>query len=466
MQGAKFFSMEGMAKGTAVCGPLPTGREAYRLNYDLAWPSVLESMLVYLISAMDIIMVGVLGPVAIAAVGLTNQPKLIVTSVLRSLNIGVTALVARRKGEDNREQANRILKQALVISCIASFLLTWVIYAFAEEILLFAGAQEDSLDMAVTYLQIVLIGNFFYCISLTINAAQRGVGKTKISMVTNLTANAINIVFNYFLINGVGPFPMLGVKGAAIATAMGNVAALALSILSVCHEDGYLSVVHFHDWRFDRRTLHGIFSISSSALAEQVFMRIGLFTYTRIVARLGTVAFAAHQICTNISNMSFAFGDGMSVASSALTGQSLGAKRPDLARIYGKVSQRSALVVSVFLCFFFIVLRRPLLLCFTDDAQVISMGMDVLVVIALMSLLQSTTLVYTGCLRGAGDTAYVAVMSLVSIALVRPIASWIFCYPLGFGLTGAWCGYLADQIVRFLFIFNRFRRDKWTTIEL
>ncbi|MEF9853789.1 MAG: MATE family efflux transporter, partial [Hydrogenoanaerobacterium sp.] len=447
-------------------GNLPSTQAAYKRNFGLAWPSALESVLISLVASVDIVMVGVLGPNAISAVGITTQPKYILLSVILSLDIGITALVARRKGENDIVGANRCLKQGIIISATLSLIMTVLGFIFAKDIIRFAGAGNDIIGDATTYFQIILIGNFFASLGLTINAAQRGIGNTKISMRTNVVANIFNIVFDYLLIGGHFGFPHWGVAGAAVATLLGNVAGFVLSVRSVLQHDCFLNLRQNNNWCFDKRTVSGIFKVGSSAMVEQVFMRIGFFSYAKIVAGLGTVAFAAHQICINILNLSFSFGDGFSVAASSLVGQSLGEKRPDKAIIYAKVGQRFAFTVSVLLSLTFLAGNTLLVQIFSNDPQIIAMSRPLMVIIAITTLGQISTVVLSGCLRGAGDVLYTAWVSLLSIGIIRPLASWVLCYPMGLGLTGAWIGLLLDQMLRLFMVFLRFRGDKWTRVKL
>lgn len=219
----RFFSIRYMLKPSQHTDkPLPATKEVYKRQFDLTWPCAVESVLVSLIGSIDTMMVGGIGPEAIAAVGITNQPKFILLAVIFSLNTGVTAVVARRKGQQDMLGANSCLRQAMIISLGLSALMSVVGAVFARPILLFAGAGADVIDDATIYFQILMTSIVFTSLSLTINAAQRGAGNTKISMRTNLTANVVNIIFNYLLINGVWIFPKMGVAGAAAATAIGN----------------------------------------------------------------------------------------------------------------------------------------------------------------------------------------------------------------------------------------------------
>jgi putative MATE family efflux protein len=456
-----------MVKPSLIKGGLPTAKEAYSTLLNLAWPAALEGLLVSLISSADTIMVGGIGPAAISAVGITNQPKYLILAFIITLNVGVTAIVARRKGEGDDAGANKALKQAILLSVVIALVMTVVGIIYARPLLIFAGAQPDFLEDAIAYFQIVLVGNFFTSIAMSINAAQRGVGNTKITLKTNIAANLVNIFFNYFLINGIWIFPRLEVRGAAIATVIGNITMFCMSCYSVVNHKSMLDITLEKSWKFDSRTLRGFWIVGSSALVEQLFMRVGFFSYTALVANLGTIPYAAHNVCMSLINLSFSFSDGFGIAGTALVGQNLGAERPDLALMYGKVGQRCAAVAGVVLCLIFLLLGKPLVSLYTNDPDVIRMGTQITVfIISITCLAQTTGVVMLGCLRGAGDSKYVAIISLISIAFIRPVLSYVLCYPVGLGLIGAWIGLFVDQILRMSLGYARFSSGKWTDIKL
>lgn len=195
-------------------------------------------------------------------------------------------------------------------------------------------------------------------------------------------------------------------------------------------------------------------------------MRIGVFAYVIIVAKLGTTAYETHLICMNILNLSFCFGDGFSVAASSLVGQSLGAKRPDMSILYGKAGQRLAFLASTVLIIIFIAGRGLLVSLFTNDPAIIALGSSIMIIIACTTHAQTSQVVISGCLRGAGDTVFVAITSMVSVALIRPFLTWLLCFPLSFGLYGAWIALCGDQFLRFTLNFLRFSNGKWTKINL
>ncbi len=458
----RLFSLERAVKGLDTVGQMPSEKSLYKTAVQMAWPSTLESFMVALVGLVDTVMVSSLGAYAIAAVGLTTQPKFIGLAIFLSLNVAVSAIVARRRGEEDSESANMVLVQALIITGILTVLISLACVIFADPIIRFAGSASDTHAASVSYFRVIMGGMVFNVVSLVINAAQRGVGNTKIALRTNLVSNAVNIVFNYLLIGGHFGFPALGVKGAAIATVIGTVCACAMSILSVLHPGAFLSLRNVKKVRFDKRSMRSIVDIGSSTLAEQIFLRIGFLIYSIIVARLGTQAFAAHQVGMNVMSISFSFGDGLSVASVALVGQSLGAKRKDLAYVYGSICQRLGLIFAAVLSLTYTIGGRWIFSLFSNEGVILDYGVTIMRVIAVIIFLQISQVIYSGCLRGGGDTKFVALVSLVSVAFVRPFSGWLLCYPLGLGLTGAWIGLGFDQLVRFVMTYFRFKSGKWT----
>lgn len=457
----RIVSPDYMLKSSQKLSDSYSGRDMYRAFVTIAWPALMESVLGGLISFVDTVMVSGCGEEAVAAVGLTNQPRLLFYALFLSASIAVNAMVSRRYGEKDRESANRCLAMIMPIIVLLGIVMTTLAFFVSEPLLLFAGAKEDTIDLAIPYFRITMIGMNFQAFSLVLNAAQRGCGNTRLSMTTNVCANVINVIFNALLINGLFFFPELGVVGAALATLLGNISAAVISFLSLCRRDRFLTFSPRDMLVWDVRQLKIMLNIASGSLVEQVFMRIGFFTYAKLVADLGTMEFATHQIVMSIINLSFTVGDGLGVAASALVGQNLGRKRPDHSLIYGKIGQRFGVCISVILIVLFVFAGGWLIALFSDDPEVIRVGRHLLYIVAVTAPFQISQVIFRGCLNGAGDTRYMAIVSFVSIAMIRPILTYLFCYPLGWGVYGAWFSLLVDQITRFTFAAIRFSGSSW-----
>lgn len=461
----QFINAEKICRGMEL-GDVPPSRQIIRDAVNVAWPSVLESFFVCLAGMVDTIMVGSLGSFAIAAVGLTTQPKFLGLAIFLSMNVAVSALVARRKGAGDRESANRIVRMALLITIGLTVVVSTVSVAFASPIIKLVGSQPDTHEYAVQYLQIIMGGLGFSTISLVLNASQRGAGNTRIAMLTNVISNTVNVIFNYLLIGGNFGFPALGVRGAALATVIGTICACALSIASVLRKDGFINLRSVKGWIADRMSVRSLLNVGSSAFVEQICMRIGFLLFAMTVAHLGTTEMASHQIGMNLMSMSFSFGDGLSVASVTLIGQSLGRKRPDMAKIYGNVCQKLGLICACMVATIYFLFGKQIFTLFSQDAVILNYGEQIMRILSVTLFFQIEQVVLFGCLRGAGDTRFTALVSLISVTCIRPGMSWLLCYPLGIGLIGAWLGTFCDQVLRFVLTSLRFRKGQWTKIRL
>jgi Na+-driven multidrug efflux pump len=168
----------------------------------------------------------------------------------------------------------------------------------------------------------------------------------------------------------------------------------------------------------------------------------------------------------NIMGLSFSFGDGLQAAAVALIGRSLGAGDEKLAREYGSICKRMGMILSVILAVVYFAGARLLMGLFFEEAEIVATGVSIMRVIIFVVVFQISQVIYMGCLRGAGDTLYTAIASMISVTLVRTAVSYIGGYVLGFGIVGIWLGVLGDQISRYLFASIRFKQGKWTKITI
>lgn len=443
-------------------------RENIRITFNMAWPSIIESFFVAFAGLVDSLMVSSMGAYAVAAVGLTTQPKFIGLSLFVAVNVAISALVARRRGEEKPEEANRILSTSIVFIVIAAIILSILLVTFANPIIHLCGSTPETHDSAVVYFRIIMGGMIFNCIQMGINSAQRGAGNTKITMRTNVTSNTVNIIFNYLLIGGHFGFPALGIHGAALATVLGTVVASVMSVLSILNPDGFISIPYILKNKVwpAAKTLHNLIHVGYSVFFEQILMRIGFMLTAIMAARQGTDAMAAHQVGMNIMGLSFSFGDGLQAAAVALIGRSLGAGDEKLAKEFGNICRMFGAFFSVCLAVIYFFGAYPLMNLFFEEEHIIAIGVSIMRVIIFVVAFQITQVVYMGCLRGAGDTLYTAIASTVSVTFIRTLGSWLGGYVLGFGIVGIWLGVLADQISRFLFASIRFKQGKWTQIKI
>lgn len=435
---------------------------------NMALPAIIESFFVAFAGLVDSFMVSSLGSDAVAAVGLTTQPKFMGLALFFAINVSLSALVARRVGENKRRSANEIMMTALVLIICAAVVLSVTLVAAAPPILRLCGSTATTHDSAVIYYRIIMGGMIFNCIQMGINSAQRGAGNTKITMRTNITSNTVNIIANYLLINGNLGFPALGIKGAAIATVFGTVVSCVMSIISVMKRDNFISIPYIIETKIKPTftALKNIVKIGYSVFLEQVLMRIGFMMTSIMAAGQGMGAMAAHQVGMNLLGLTFSFGDGLQAAAVALIGRSLGENDPDKAKMYGSLCQSIGMVISIALAVIYFLGARLLMGAFFREPEIVDIGISIMYVIIFVVLFQIRQVIYMGCLRGAGDTLYTAIASMIGVTVIRTGVSALFCYVFNMGIVGIWMGVLGDQVSRYLFAAVRFKAGKWVKIKI
>lgn len=472
-----YFNPKYILRKKEVLGELPDTKSALSQFFKVSWPAMLESILIGLVAFIDTQMVSVLGTEAVAAVGVTGQPRMIFYAVFFAINIGVTAIVSRRTGQKDTEGAKQCLAQSVTLTVVLGIILCSIAIAFAEPLVSLAGAEKGILDDSASYFRITMLGMLFTSIGMTINAAHRGTGRTRIAMVTNITANLVNCFLNYLLIsenflNSALHITPIGIEGAAVATMIGNIVSCLISLWTVFVSKKSVLYIKIRDCFIIRKEvlkLHA--SVSRNAAIEQVFLRIGFFITAVMVNNLGTPSISTNTICMNILTLSFCLGDGLGVATSALVGMNLGKNRQDLSLLYGSLGQRVGAIFSLMFMVLFFAYGTNMVSWFIPENDpngefIMNAAQYIMVLLALTMPAQISMVVYSGCLRGAGDTMFVAISSLLSIAIIRPAFTYIFAYLCGFGVSGAYGALLVDHYFRLLICWLRFKGGKWAKIQI
>lgn len=434
----------------------------------VAWPAMAESFFVTLAGMIDTMMVSAMGSYAVAAVGLTNQPKFIGLTLFFGINIAVSALVARRKGEQRRENANEVLLTALGLTTVLCAVISVIFVVFAPQIMQMAGSNSDTHEAAVEYFQIIMGGTFFSVLTMVINAAQRGSGNTRLSMTTNLTSSIVNVFFNYLLIEGHLGFPAWGIRGAAIATVLGTVVSAGMAVFSLFRPNSYVRIPEMirNKIRMTKESLRSIWRLAYNSSLENIAMRIGFVATALLAARLGTDEFAAHNVGMSILGLGFSFADGMQVAAVALSGEALGAGLKKEAREYGGICQRIGFIISIALAFLLLIGGRWFFGLYFREAHILDMGVLINRYIMVIVLLQISQIIYTGCLRAAGDVRYTLMGALISVTVIRTVVTLLLVLVFNLGLHGIWLGVLSDQLSRFTLMRRRFRKGEWVNLRI
>lgn len=432
----------------------------------LCIPVAIENILHMSVFISDTVMVGRLGTDAIAAVGLAGTLFFVISMIFSSLNVGSASIVARHVGAKEKEQAQIVGAQAILMSLIMGIIFLPFLMVFARKLLVLMSAEPKIVDLGTGYLRIV--GSFlvFRLIILACSGVLRGAGDTKTPMKVTLIINCINILFNWLLIFGIGPFPKLGISGVAWATALAYTVGTCLLLTKLFAGKCILHIRIHHLAQIHIEYLQRIFRISIPAAIDAFLTQMGFLFFTKIVTILGTVPLAAHQIAVRIESISFMPGFALAVSTATLVGQSLGAKNVDLALLSMKRSCYFALGLMGFFALIFLVFPSQMAMIFKPESSVLSLSAACVMVAAIEQPALAVYMVYAGGLRGAGDTISPMIITIAGTLCLHVPLAYLFGITLKWGLAGVWFGAAVDWIIRAIAIYILYKRGRWKRVTV
>jgi putative MATE family efflux protein len=425
----------------------------------LAIPMVLELVLESVFAVVDVFFVSRLGADSVATVGLSESMLTIVYAVAIGLSMGATAVVARRIGERDPDGAAIAAVQAIAIGILFAIPFGFVGFWFSRPLLGLMGATPDVLVHS-SYTAVVLGCNGIVLLLFLINAVFRGAGDAAIAMRVLWIANAINIVLDPCFIFGLGPFPRLGVTGAAVATTTGRGLGVLVQLYFMSRGDGRIVIRRKH-LRLDPRVMLNMLRLSGSAVFQ---MLIGTTSYVgvmRIFASFGSVAVAACTIVIRVIMFVLLPSWGLSNAAATLVGQNLGADRPDRAEtsVWRACGYNILFLTATGLLF--VVFADAVVALFTSDPEVGPIATRGLRIICAGFPFYAAGYVVTQSFNGAGDTVTPTLINLGCFWLFEIPLAYVVGRLLGFGPPGVfWAMAIAFSVMSVVSALL-FRRGRW-----
>src|SRR5688572_2340003 len=426
----------------------------------LAVPMVLEMIMESLFAVVDVFWVSRLGSDAVAVIGLTESIMTLIYAVAIGISIAATAIVARRIGEKDAEAASAAAGQILLLGVTVSAGIGIVLGYFAPDILRLMGADEGVVALGSDFARIMLGGNVTVFMIFLINAIFRGAGDAVLAMRTLWLANAFNIVLGPFFIFGWGPFPEMGVTGAAVATNIGR----GIGVLyQLWHLAGHNSRVRvrLHHYRPALEEMRTILTTSGNGILQLLISTtswVGLF---KILSAFGSAALAGYTIAIRIVVFALMPAWGLANAGATLVGQNLGAQQPDRAEAAVRIATRFNVLLLGIVGAVFVIFAYPLVRLFTDDPETLSYAARGLWIVSLAFPLYAAGMCFEGAFNGAGDTWTPTRLNFFCFWLGQVPLAWALANIAGLGALGVFISVPASFTVLALWSAVLFKRGKW-----
>ena len=392
----------------------------------LAIPMVLEMCMESIFAVVDIKWVSYLGPDAMATVGLTESLLTLIYALAIGLSIGATAMVARRIGQHDPDGAARAAMQSVFLGLIVAITLALIGAPLAPKLLGAMGAAPSVVEHGVWFTRIMLGCNATVVMLFMINAIFRGAGDAAIAMRVLWLANALNIVLGPCFIFGLGPFPKLGIAGAAVATNIGRGTGAIYAFSRLIRKGGRFEITRRH-FRIETAIMGRLVKLSGTA-TFQVF--IGMASWiglVRTISLFGTDALAGYIVGIRVILFALLPSWGMSNAAATMVGQALGAKKPERAERAVWLAGLYNMIVLGCVGLIFVILAPQIIWLFTSDPAVAPYGVDCLRIVACGFLFYAYGMVLTQSFNGAGDTWTPTIINLFCF--------WLWELPLGYALA-------------------------------
>lgn len=431
----------------------------------LAVPMILELIMESTFAVVDIFFVGKLGPSAVATVGLTETFLFLLYSIGMGLSMAVTAIVARRIGEKEKEKAGITAVQAIFLAILISvpFAIAGIFYS--KPLLSLMGADAWVLEYGYRYTQWMLGGNVVIMLLFIINAIFRGAGDPAIAMRVLWIANGFNIILDPLLIFGWGPFPQLGIEGAAIATNIGRGIGVLMQFFLLFkggkHIRIFASYIHLN-----REIISRILKTSLGGIGQMIIAMTSWIFIMRILAEFGSQVVAGATIALRIMMFTMMPAWGMSNAVATLVGQNLGAKKPDRAERSVWVTGFWNMLFLIGVAVVYFLFSETLVGIFTDEPGVISIGGIWLKIVSYSYFVYGWWMVAVQAFNGAGDTVTPTKINLVFFWLIEIPLSYFMAFTLGMHYSGVFGAIFIAETSVGLFTLWLFKKGSWKKAQV
>lgn len=434
----------------------PLGRAIFLL----AVPMVIEMAMESIFAVVDVFFVGRIGAAAVATVGLTESLMIVIYTLAFGLSIGATATVSRRIGEKDADGAGRAAMQVILLGLFISGVLGLIGAIFAPQLLALMGADAEVISTGTGYARVMLGGSATAFLLFVVNAVFRGAGDPAVAMRILIVANSINIVLDPMLIFGIGPFPEMGVTGAAVATTIGRGIGLLMAFGMLARGTGHLAIRRTH-LTVEPETMLSIAQLSGLGTFQVAIGSMSWLGLVRVVAGFGPEAMAGYTIAIRLVIFAMMPAFGLGGAAATMVGQSLGAKKPERAEAAVWAATKYDVAFLGGIGVIFLLFAPPIISLFTKDAAVAEVAVHGLRWMSLGFPFFAAGMVLEQSFNGAGDTWTPTWINLVVYWLLQIPLAWFLAYPMGLNQNGVFIAVTVAYSVLAVVSGVLFKRGRW-----
>lgn len=437
----------------------------------LAIPVILTNLLQSLVNLVDIFMVGRLGPIAIAAVGISSAIRMLMLVLLISVASGGMSLVSQAKGARDPLRMSDVTRQSITSGLLLSFVLGASGFLLAEPLLALvnSGGQPEAVTLGTQYLRIIFLGTPFLVLNIVMNRLMQGAGDTITPLLLTGSLNLLNILANYVFMFGVGPVPAFGVAGAAMGTVLARGIGVVIIFIIIYSGKNVIKILR-GSYRPDWRMIQDILAIGVPSGVQGVFRNgsrlfvMGIVTSTEA----GTFGAAALTIGFQVESLVFMPGLALSVAATSLVGRSLGAWQPQQARLRGDTTILSGVALMALLATPIVLFAPAIIRLFDPSAHpvLLEAGTRYFRINTVVLPLAAVAIIANGALRGAGDTVPGLFSTVFARAFVAVSLAYVLAFPLGMGSQGVWYALATGIVLDAAIMGVRWRGSAWLSVAL
>lgn len=432
-------------------------KEIRKKIFSMILPITIASILEMTTGLVSMAMIGRISAessTAVNAIGISQRITQIVWALFKGITTGASVFVAQAYGANNHKKLKQIAQQTIISSIVVVIILQQIIFWNAPKLLTIFNPNPELLESGSLYLRTVSWGLPFMVIMLAVAAVLQGMGNAKTPMLIALMMNVINIAISFVLIFGHLGIPALGIKGAAIATAIAQCCGSIIGLYVLFSRNGVLSsMLNRRFLKFDVKQIIELYKVGLPTSFESIFWQAASIILTRAILTFGGTAFAAHQFGLQAESISYMPAAGFGIAATTFIGQALGAKDKELGKAYLKETLKGTIWVTLFCASILIFLPTLVMRLLTPNLEIINLGAKYLIIMGLVQIPQNISGVLNGALRGAGYTRVPMYVAGIGLWGIRVPLTLILTYKFHLTIIAIWIVMGIDLIIRFLISF-------------